>query len=358
MRIGQFSDSYPPIINGVSAFVAEHHSQLCAQNHAAHVFTFGYSRTRDTQPNIWRSLGLPIFTSGFRLNLWMNERANRAADALDVYHAHEPFMAGLQALRFAKKHGRPFVFTNHTRHDMYIKNYARLVQPAFQRGMSSFIATAVNNSDISTAPSEETAQLLREIAPNAAHKVRVVRNGIRLDSFDNTSDCEAREDLGIGCDSTVFMYVGRLTPEKSLPVFAEALKCAVRAGVDAHWVVIGDGPCRDDLLEQLESVADHAHFLGAVPRERVAKLLAHGRCVCHALAQRSESRFGDRSVGQREALFGHQSAMVGRVQRSFAQRHRPTRLAGRQRRRIGPSDYCVVQRRIATARHGHRSQKA
>ncbi len=276
MHIGQFSDSYPPIINGVSAFVAEHHSQLRAQRHDAHVFTFGHTRahTRDTQPNIWRTAGLPILASGFRLNFWMNERANRAADVLDVYHAHEPFMAGLQALRIAKKYKRPFIFTNHTRHDLYIKNYPRLMQPPFQRGISSFIAAAVNNSDISTAPSEETAQLLRQIAPDAAHKVRVVRNGIRLDQFDNTSDCEARDELGIGCDSTVFMYVGRLTPEKSLPVFADALTNAVQQGVDAHWVVVGDGPCREQLSEQLAPISDRAHFLGAIPRERVAKLLA------------------------------------------------------------------------------------
>lgn len=65
MRIGQFSDSFPPIINGVSAFVAEHHSQLQTQGHEAHVFTFGYTRYQDTLKGVWRTPGLPILDSGF-----------------------------------------------------------------------------------------------------------------------------------------------------------------------------------------------------------------------------------------------------------------------------------------------------
>jgi len=274
MRIGQFSDSLPPIINGVSAFVAEHHSQLLTQGHDAHAFTFGYTHTKDTQPNIWRTAGLPIFASGFRMGLTLNAKSHRAATRLDIYHAHEPFFSGLQALRYAKWHNRPFVFTNHTRHDIYLLNYPRFTLPLSRHYIFGLIRTGVNNSVIATAPSEDTAQFLRGLAPESAHKVRVVRNGVRLDQFDNTSDCEARDSLGIDCDATVFMYVGRLTPEKNLVAFADALTQAVHNGADAHWVVIGDGPCREELAGRLASVQDRAHFLGAMPRERIPRLLA------------------------------------------------------------------------------------
>jgi glycosyltransferase involved in cell wall biosynthesis len=165
MRIGQFSDSLPPIINGVSAFVAEHHSQLLAQSHDAHAFTFGYTRTKDAQPNVWRTPGVPIFASGFRMGLGLNAQSHRAANQLEVYHAHEPFFAGLQALRYAKWHRRPFIFTNHTRHDIYLRNYPRITLPISQHYIFRFIITAINNSLITTAPSEETAQWLRELAP-------------------------------------------------------------------------------------------------------------------------------------------------------------------------------------------------
>lgn len=177
-------------------------------------------------------------------------------------------------MHYSRLHKKPFIYTNHTRHDLYIRNYPRLIQPFMRRSVFAWIGTAARHSLIATAPSEETAQLLRLLAPEAAHKVRVVRNGIRLDQFDNTSNCAARAEFGIDCDATVFMYVGRLTPEKNLPIFADALMRAVHNGANAHWVVIGDGPCRDELHDQLLPIHPKTHFLGAVPRERVASLLA------------------------------------------------------------------------------------
>lgn len=274
MRIGQFTDSYPPIINGVSAFLAEHHAQLLSQGHDAHIFTFGYTGARDDQRNVWRTAGLPIFTSGFRMNLWLNAPADRAAQRLDVYHAHETFAAGRLALKYALRSRRPMLFTNHTRHDLYIRNYPRLVQPFLRRGTFGLIAKFMRHSVAATAPSVETADLMRRIAPDAAERVQVIRNGVRLDQFDNAMPHESRGVLGIARDATVFMYVGRLTPEKNLSALAEAMRLAIDAGANAHWVVIGDGPCRDDLEQQLFPIAARTHFLGAVPRAEVPAWLA------------------------------------------------------------------------------------
>lgn len=274
MRIGQFTDSFPPIINGVSAFVVEHHAELRSQNQEAHVFTFGYARTRDGYGNVWRTAGIPIGASPFRINVALNNAARLASQRLDVYHAHEAFGIGGVALRMAQRRCKPLIFTNHTRHDLYILHYPRIVQPFMRRYAFGQIAKFVRASALSTAPSEDTAQLLRQLAPDAAERVRVVRNGIRLDQFDQQTDCAAREEFGVACDATVFAYVGRLTPEKNLPAFAGALMQAVREGIDAHWIIIGDGVCRETLHDQLQPIRNRAHFLGAIPREGVARYLA------------------------------------------------------------------------------------
>jgi glycosyltransferase involved in cell wall biosynthesis len=273
MHIGQFTDSYPPIINGVSACVAEHHAQLLARGEKAHVFTAGNRAHNDAQQNVLRASGVRIPTSPFFIptltGAWQS-----LAGALDVFHAHEAFMAGDIARTLAQQHHKPLIFTNHTRHDLYINNYPRMVQPFMRRHTFRIIARAVRQSAIATAPSNETAELLRRLAPDAAARVRVVRNGIRLDQFDHISDCGARDELGIPCDATVYVYVGRLTPEKNLPAFAHALVQAVQAGADAHWVIIGDGMSRELLEEVLAPIQPRAHFLGAVPREDVARYLA------------------------------------------------------------------------------------
>jgi glycosyltransferase involved in cell wall biosynthesis len=273
MRIGQFTDSFTPIINGVSACVAEYHAQLLARGENAHVFTAGNRRHPDAQPNIWRARGIPIITSPFFYPV-LTARAWQAAMDLDVYHAHEAFMAGDMARTLARRHNKPLIFTNHTRHDLYINNYPRIIQPFMRRNTFRIIARAVRESALATAPSNETADLLRRLAPDAAGHVRVVRNGIRLDQFEHASDCDAREEVSIPCDAIIFIYVGRLTPEKNLLAFAQALVRAVQAGADAHWVIIGSGPCREELEAAMAPIQSRAHFLGAVPRNEVPRYLA------------------------------------------------------------------------------------
>jgi glycosyltransferase involved in cell wall biosynthesis len=274
MRIGQFTDSFPPIINGVSAFVAEHHTELLARGCDAHVFVFGYRSQPDTQPNIWRSPALPAPLTPFRGNVMLNSESRRAARTLDIYHVHEAFGIGNFAVRMARRRCRPLIFTNHTRHDLYVLNYPRVLQPFLRRIVKRQIARMMRISALSTAPSEDTANWLKSLAPDMADRICVVRNGIRLDPFERAADCDDRRRLGIPCESTVFIYIGRLTPEKNLSVFVDAFVQAVQNGADAHWLVIGDGPCRESLQIQATPIDERARFLGAVPRDQVPGYLA------------------------------------------------------------------------------------
>ena len=272
IRIGQFTDSFPPIINGVSAFISEHHKQLLEQGCKAYIFTFGYAKYRGT--GVVRSPGVPYGRSEFRTNLFLNPRATKLANSLDVYHIHEPFGIGGVALRIAKQRKRPIVFTNHTQHDVYIENYPRIFQPTLQLHVSKTMATFLRASSISTTPSEYSARWLRSLAPDVADRVQVVHNGIDLSVFDHADQRASREELGIPADSTIFIYVGRLTPEKNLPAFANAFREAVMSGANAHWVVIGEGRIRTALEDQLISVCDRVHFLGTLPREKIPAYLS------------------------------------------------------------------------------------
>ena len=272
IRIGQFTDSFPPIINGVSAFISEHHKQLLAQGYKAYIFTFGYGKYRG--PGVVRSPGVPYGISEFRTNLFLGTRATKLANALDVYHIHEPFGIGGVALRIAKQHKRPIVFTNHTQHNMYVENWPRIMQPGLQLHVTKTMATFLRASSISTTPSEYTARWMQALAPDVADRVQVVHNGIDLRTFDHTDQPASREEYGIPAQATVFIYVGRVTPEKNLPVFAEAFREAVKSGADAHWVVIGEGRTRTILEDELASVHTRVHFLGSVPREKISGFLS------------------------------------------------------------------------------------
>jgi len=272
LRIGQFTDSYPPIINGVSAFITEHHHQLLKEGYDAYVFTFGYLNHH--KAGVVRSAGFPYGLTQFRTNFFLGAHANQIAHSLDVYHIHEPFGIGRLALKIARERHHPIIYTNHTRHDLYVDHYPGFIQPPFHHHVKQAVADFIRASAVVSAPSQDTARWMRGLAPDAADRVRVMHNGINLAAFDCVENPLARRELGIGEDSTVFIYVGRLTPEKDLHIFAKAFVEAVQAGADAHWIVVGEGRVLPTLKTLVEPVKTHVHFLGVLPRETIPAYLA------------------------------------------------------------------------------------
>lgn len=288
-RIGQFADSFPPVINGVSAFVHEHHTELLARGCDAHVFTFGYTwhRRAGEARNVWRTLGLPLGASPFRANLALNAAARRAAEGLDVFHIHEPFGIGWMTGRhIARRRRKPLIFTVHTRHDIYIRNWPRWMQTALQWQARRTIAGFVGRSVITSAPSHDTADWLRSIAPRHAGRIVVRHNGIRLDQFERARP-EPRARFGVPADACLFMYVGRLTPEKNLPVLINAFGRAIAAGCDAYLVLLGDGESRPQLEALAAPLNGRVRLPGAVPRQAVPACLAAADVF--ATASRSEA---------------------------------------------------------------------
>ncbi len=276
LRIGQFTDSFPPIVNGVSAFVAEHHRELLGQGHRAQVFTFGYTRYADSLPAIWRTPGIPLGDSHFRGSMALKPGAAQVVAGLDVLHMHEATMAaGWITPNLAWRFQKPLIFTNHTRHDLYVANYPSLVRPFLGRYVSSIIRQAIRNSDLITAPSGDTARWLRTLAPECANRVHVVPNGIRLDweEWKHTRPAD-RAALGIPDNATVFIYIGRLTPEKNLMALTQAMRIAIQAGANAYWLIVGDGTLRAQLQAKTSEFRDHVRFMGQVSREQVNPLLA------------------------------------------------------------------------------------
>ncbi len=268
LRIGQFADSYPPVINGVSAFVHEHHGELLARGIDAHVFTFGYTwhRRAGEMRNVWRTFGLPLGASPFRANLDIDWRAQQAARALSVLHVHEPFGIGWIAGRpRALRQRIPLVFTVHTRHDLYIPNWPRLMQRWMNWQAGRTIAAFIRHSSVTSAPSSDTVRWLQALAPDQAGKLRVIRNGIRLDHFDSMPPV-AREALGVENGDPVLIYVGRLTPEKNLGVLLDAFIDAVRQGARAHLWIVGDGERRAELEKRAQTANARVRFFGTLPR--------------------------------------------------------------------------------------------
>jgi glycosyltransferase involved in cell wall biosynthesis len=273
LRIGLFTDSFPPVINGVSVVLSHLHAELLAQGQDAHVFTFGSHES--AQPNVWVTHGVPLGNSAFHTALMLDRRSTLVAQTLSIFHIHDPFNIASVALRMARYVRRPVIFTNHTRHDIYIEErWSSVLRPMIKLYVETQMISMLRASAVITAPSRSALRWMQELAPEAAHRMRVVHNGIPLQRFDQPpQDALRREQLGISETATIFGYVGRIAPEKNLEVFAEAFVRAMQQGADAHWIVIGDGGTRAELEAITACAAERVHFLGRVPNEALPRYL-------------------------------------------------------------------------------------
>ena len=107
-----------------------------------------------------------------------------------------------------------------------------------------------------------TASPVRRMDVPSWQRLAVIPNGIDTDLF---SPFPKEYD---GQEGLTFIYIGRLSPEKNLTNFFQAL-----IGFDARLVLVGDGPERPALAEMSARNGLHVDFRGTVPNERISKIL-------------------------------------------------------------------------------------
>lgn len=274
MRIGQLTDCYKPIINGVTHFIALHKKTLESWGHEVYVFTIGYEDYQDPEPNIVRSPAVPLSDTGYHLSFRYSSRARRLAERMDVLHAHHPFLAGRQAVRIARKANIPLVFTNHTRYDLYARYYLPFVpSPLSESMLETYLPHFANQCDLVVAPCHYVAKLLREMGVEAP--IEVIPNGVEVERIAHPPAPLTKADLGLPEEACVALFVGRVAAEKNVVFLLRAFSRAADQVPNLHLVIIGDGPQKEH-LQELASWAvltDRVHLVGAVPYEEIPNWL-------------------------------------------------------------------------------------
>lgn len=275
MRIGMFCDMYRPWTSGVTTHVSLCKRRFESLGHEVFVFTFGDIGYVDDEPNVVRSPGIRVGGTGWHFAPSHGPRAMRLAATLDVAHVHHPLQSGPIALRFARRHGYPIVFTNHSRYDLFADYYARLVPSAFRHAyVRSALRHVYRRADLVIAPSPSVLEWVRELG--AGVPAELVPNGIDVAAFAHPAGPVPREDLGLRGDHTVLCAVGRLAPEKGTLLLIEAFALAAARVPSLRLLVVGDGPLRSRVERLLDErgVTDKVVLAGERPHARVPGLLA------------------------------------------------------------------------------------
>lgn len=290
MNILMFTNTYRPIVGGVSESVQRLKSRLQREGHRVLVVAPKMVGQPRHESDVVRVAAVQHFNgSDFSLPVPIPGQLYEVIEAFepDIIHSHHPFLLGDTAARAAETYGLPLIFTHHTLYEHYT-HYVPGDSPRMQRFAVALSTEYTHLCDAVIAPSESVRDLLRNRGANDA--VQVVPSGVDTQRFARGDGARLRAQLGISSAAYVVGHVGRLALEKNLPFLAEAVTRLLRARRDAHFLVVGDGDAREAMraVAMHAGVADRVHFTGKL-REQ-ALIDAYHAMDVFAFASHSETQ--------------------------------------------------------------------
>ncbi|WP_245184389.1 glycosyltransferase [Halomonas salinarum] len=264
MNVLMFTNTYCPIVGGVSESVQRLKTRLQAEGHQVLVVAPKLTGQPEDEDDVVRVAAVQHFNgSDFSLPVPIPGQLYEAIEAFDpdIVHSHHPFLLGDTAARAAETYGLPLVFTHHTLYEHYT-HYVPGDSPRMQRFAVALSTQYTRLCEAVIAPSESIRELL--FARDANPNVWVVPSGVDTRRFAQGDGAALRLALGIPQDAYVVGHVGRLAREKNLPFLIEAVARMLEQLPEAHCLVVGDGDARaamEGVAERM-GVASRLHFSG------------------------------------------------------------------------------------------------
>jgi glycosyltransferase involved in cell wall biosynthesis len=272
MRIAIFTESFLPVVNGVSTAVTTL-AEALRERHEITIYAPRYPGHKD-------ALGVPVrrFTSyfipsqpeyplAFPVNpaLWREFYASR----FDLVHTHSPFAMGQLGRYLAGRSGIPFVTTYHTLYVEYL-HYARWMPRALGRAWLIRATRGYCNSATRvTVPTEPIRTVLESYG--VTRPIHIAPTGTPFTPPPPVDPAFPRGEFGIAPDARIVMYAGRLAQEKNLPLLVHAFHRVADAEPAAHLLVAGGGPSEEAMraLVRTLGLERRVTFTGFIPRERL-----------------------------------------------------------------------------------------
>jgi len=283
MRIGIFTDAYPPLVNGVSSSVAMLEAALIKKGHQVYIVTANQDAGDDKNEsdNIIRLSSFPLGIYDFRISGVYSMKAAKKIKKwkLDIIHTHTEFGVGTFGRIMANQLDIPIVHTYHTLYEDYVqyitKGYFDTPSKKIVEYLTHFYCDKTVTELI--VPTKKTYDLFKE-KYDYERNVHIVPTGIEVDRFyvENNSDkysSKLRKELGITKKDFVLLFVGRLASEKNVEFLIKAQAELISKHKNCKLLIIGDGPSigeYGELAKEL-SIEKNIIFTGKIPWENIHK---------------------------------------------------------------------------------------
>jgi 1,2-diacylglycerol 3-alpha-glucosyltransferase len=264
MRILMLTNTYPPVVSGVAKSIVAFDREYRRRNHNVLIIAPEADEAIRDEPHVVRVPAVQhVNGSEFPVPVPSPGLVAATVNAFqpDIIHAHHPFFMGNTAVRLARSREIPLVFTHHTMYDQYT-HYTALETPATSRFIGALTSGYADLCDAVIAPSRDVAAMLRQ--RDVHTRIEIIPTGVDVFRFAHGDGIGFREQHGIPENAFVIGYVGRLAPEKNLKFLAAAVARFMAVEQRAHFLVVGSGPCDQEIRETLSNagVAKRLHLVG------------------------------------------------------------------------------------------------
>lgn len=260
MRIGLFTDTYTPDINGVVSSIVTLQRELEKNGHDVYVITNHKAMTMKKEGNVLRLPGLELkWLYGYKLSTpyHFSARDEIKNMHLDVIHVHTEFGVGMFGRIVAKYLNIPVVTTYHTMYEDYTHYVNRFeideVDKVTKKVVSTFSRSISDSAQAVISPSEKTKETLLKYGVKTP--IYVIPTGLNFDKFhpDNIDPKQVqaiREQYGIHEDERLIVFVGRIAQEKSIEIPIEGFRYVKDPKI--KLMIVGGGPQLEELQEMVK----------------------------------------------------------------------------------------------------------
>lgn len=281
MRVGIFTESYPPLVNGVSTSILMLEHALTKLGHEVFIITVSDNKIDYVLENNGHILRLPSvnlancydykMTSVYPIKaVNMIKKMN-----LDVIHSNVEFTVGIFARVVSEQLSIPLVHTYHTNwedYTHYITKNKKILDDICKK-LLKYLVVFFEDKTVTEliVPSNKIYNLFKD-KYKFTKNIHIIQTGIETSKFYkenfNQKDINSlKKKLGIKKKDFVVMTVSRLAKEKSVDRIINNHKELVKKYSNMKLLIVGDGPDIDKLKDEAKSlgVSDSVIFTGKVP---------------------------------------------------------------------------------------------
>lgn len=277
MRVLITTDTFLPMINGVTTSINNLYEELKNSGHEVKILTLSETGKEKVAGDIYylKSIGIRIYPDARIKVPFHNNLINEIIEwAPEVVHSQTEFSTMLAAKYVSSKLNIPHIHTYHTMYEDYL-DYLPGGKIISKNTAAKAIKMLLRPCDAIIAPTEKTKNVLLNYG---LHKdIYIIPTGIDLKKFQKHISFDEKEELisklGINQVDKIITYVGRTAKEKNIGEIITLFKDISNEIANVHLLIVGAGPELENLkdLVNKEGLENRIHFAGMVNPEEIYK---------------------------------------------------------------------------------------